>query len=115
MSYPSYGDKPTVVGLNTVATPQLLTTSQPCTLHTTHTPSSHINHEHHVWPKGHGGPDVDENKVVICPTGHYNTHRLLEEYLARRGDVPYSVVRQFAKGERRLAKLGYDRITRRAM
>ncbi len=95
--------------------PHLLTTRQPCLVHPKHVPTSHINHEHHIWPKGHGGPDVPENRVVICPTGHYNTHRLLEEYLALRGEVPYAIRRQFSKGERDLAKLGYERITRQAL
>lgn len=95
--------------------PQLLTTRAPCMVHREHSPNSHINHEHHVWPKGMGGPDCDENLVVICPTGHYNVHRLLEEYVALRGDVPYSVRRQFTKGERELAKLGYERSVRQAL
>lgn len=96
--------------------PQLLTTTRPCTVHRTHTPTSHINHKHHVWPLGHNGPDVAENKIVVCPTGHYNIHRLLEEYLAGAGvPPPYSVLKQFSRGERELAKLGYERIKRQAM
>lgn len=95
--------------------PPLYTTSKPCEVHTVHKPSSHINHEHHVWPRGHGGPNVAENLIVVCPTGHYNIHRLLEELLTARGEVPYSVLRQFAHDERKYAQLGYDRITRQAL
>jgi hypothetical protein len=95
--------------------PPPLTTQQPCTVHNKHTPTSHINHEHHVWPLGHGGPDIAENKIVVCPTGHYNIHALLQEYLTAHGDVPYSLVKTYGKGERDAAKLGYDRITRQAM
>lgn len=95
--------------------PPLWTTSTPCEVHREHTPRPHVNHVHHVWPRGQGGPDVPENKVVICPSGHYNTHRLLDELIACRGEVRYAVLKQFAKGERELAQTGYDRIIRQAL
>lgn len=94
---------------------QLRTTSQPCELHTKHTPESHINHRHHVWPKGDGGPDILDNIVVVCATGHYNIHDLLEHYKMLGGNVPYGVLRRYALGERKYAKLGYDRLTRKSM
>lgn len=95
--------------------PAPLTTTQPCVLHPKHTPPSHIQHKHHVWPLGHGGPDTPENLIVVCPTGHYNIHRLIEEYITTRGEAPYSLTRQYSLQERRVARLGYDRLTRRAM
>jgi hypothetical protein len=95
--------------------PPLYSTTRPCLLHNTHVPTSHINHIHHIWPRGYGGTDDAENKVIVCPTGHYNIHRLLEEHLHLRGEVPYSVLKQFSREERTYAKLGYDRIQRQAL
>lgn len=97
------------------AIPPLYSTSRPCLLHTKHVPNSHVNHVHHIWPRGHGGPDTDDNKVVVCATGHYNIHRLLEEYLTYRGEPPYSFGKQFSREERKYARLGYERIVRKAI
>lgn len=94
---------------------QIRQTRLACTVHTNHIPASHLNHYHHVWPLGHNGPDIAENKVVVCPTGHSNIHELLKAFIAMRGKVPYSELRRYSYKERELAKLGYDRITRRAM
>ena len=93
----------------------LMTTSEPCLVHPKHRPESHVNHRHHVWPKGEGGPDIPENIVVICPTGHSNVHNLMRELKIRRGELPYSLVKRYGYGERDLALLGYDRIRRQAM
>lgn len=92
-----------------------LTTSQPCEVHNRHMPPSHVNHKHHIWPQGEGGPTVPENIVVVCPTGHYNTHELLNLYKVHRGNLPYSVRRRYARGEQKLARLGYQRIMRGAL
>jgi hypothetical protein len=94
---------------------QIRTTSQPCDLHTKHMPESHVNHRHHIWPKGDGGPDVEDNVVVVCPTGHYNIHDLLAHYRMLMGKVPYSVTRRYSVAERKYAKLGYERLTRGSM
>lgn len=75
-------------------------------------PESHVNHRHHVWPLGKGGPDTEDNIVVACPTGHYNIHDLIAQYLMHMGDLPYSVLRRYSFKERQYAKLGYDRLTR---
>lgn len=92
-----------------------LTTSVPCQVHTRHAPNSHINHWHHVWPRGEGGPDIPENRIAVCPTGHYNIHQLIKLLKAERGELPYAVLRTFSFEERQYAKLGYERITRGAM
>ncbi len=34
-------------------------------------------HRHHVWPLFLGGPDTDNNTVMVCPTSHQNIHELL--------------------------------------
>ncbi len=93
----------------------LMQTALPCEVHKAHTPRSHINEKHHVWPLGHGGPDIPTNLVVVCATGHNNIHRLLELMLRGNGQVAYPTLRQFTTGERQYARLGYDRIRRKAM
>jgi hypothetical protein len=93
----------------------LLTTSQPCQVHNRHIPEPHVNHIHHVWPKGDGGPDIGDNKIAVCPTGHYSIHDLLREFKIYSGTVPYSVLRRYSYGERKYAELGYKRMTRNAM
>ncbi len=92
-----------------------LMTALPCTVHLRHSPHSHINHRHHVWPLGRGGPDTRDNTVVVCPTGHANIHRLLDFLILEDGKVPWHIARSFMIGERRIARLGYERIVRNAM
>ncbi len=91
------------------------TTSQPCQLHGRHMPMSHVNHRHHVWPLGEGGPDISDNIVVVCPTGHYNVHECLREFKMHQGKVPYTVLKRYSLKERHYAELGYKRMMRRAM
>jgi len=90
-------------------------TKEPCQVHTKHIPATHLNERHHIWPLGHGGPSVKENLVVVCATGHNNIHMLLAQLLVHAGTVPYSVLKQYSLEERRLAKLGWERIQRNAL
>ncbi len=93
-----------------------LTTRLPCQVHTgKHIPHPHINHRHHVWPLADGGPDVEENIVIVCPNGHANSHALLDLFRLHRGAPPYTELRTFAFGERDVAALGWKRLTRRQM
>lgn len=94
---------------------QLIGTAEPCQVHPKHKPHPHVNHRHHVWPLGDGGPDIDTNIVVVCPTGHVNIHALLTLYRVHRGKPPYTEFRAFSYGERRYAQLGWERISRKAM
>lgn len=94
---------------------QIRNTSQPCEVHNQHKPNSHINHVHHIWPKGEGGPDIPENKVVICPTGHWNVHDLLQHYKMLMGNVPYEIIRRYTTEERKYAELGWKRMSRKEM
>ncbi len=87
-------------------------TSAPCDLHTRHIPESRINMRHHVWPLADGGPDIEDNIIAVCPTGHYNIHDLLEQYRMNMGRAHYAITRRFSLAERHYAKLGYDRLTR---
>lgn len=93
----------------------LRTTTQPCELHSKHHPTSHVNHRHHIWPQGKGGPNISDNIVVVCPTGHYNIHDLMEQYIMLGGDVSWPTLKRYSFEERKYAKLGYERIIRKAM
>lgn len=93
----------------------ILQTAKPCQVHNKHTPASHVNDVHHVWPLGEGGPDIAANRVVVCATGHHNIHKLISLFKVHHGNVPYTELRTFAFEERNLAQLGYERITRQAM
>jgi len=49
-----------------------------CVLHKQHGSAEPLAEEvHHIWPRAMGGPDIKENRVSICPTGHTNVHRLI--------------------------------------
>jgi hypothetical protein len=80
-----------------------------------HTPQSHINEVHHVWPLGDNGPDIAANKVVICATGHNSVHDLLGLWRKAGGEPAWDVRQHYSKGERALAATGWDRIQRQAM
>jgi hypothetical protein len=64
--------------------------------------------DHHIWPKGAGGPDTSDNLVTLCMNGHGSVHDLLSKML--RGPVPWSVRRRYGLRVRRLASRGYDAI-----
>lgn len=90
-------------------------TSSPCMLHRRHMPESHVNEIHHIWPLGEGGPDEAANRVVVCPTGHYNVHRLLREWLLLNREPPYAYARSFSFQEREYAARGFAAIRRRSL
>lgn len=94
---------------------QIRATTEPCRLHQRHMPNTHVNHRHHVWPLGDGGPDVPDNIIIVCPTGHYSIHDLLNHYKMLMGNVPFDIVKRYSHEERKYAKLGYDRIMRKAL
>jgi hypothetical protein len=97
-------------------TEPLQQTRDPCQVHHSHNPRSHVNQIHHVWPVDDGGPDVPENRIPVCATGHHNIHDLLDEYrAATEGKVPHEVLRTYSRRERELAALGWKRITERQM
>lgn len=49
-----------------------------CALHVTHGAAvSRRGAVHHIQPQGAGGPDVPENRITICETGHANLHDLM--------------------------------------
>lgn len=87
----------------------------PCAVHDTHDPLPYGTDLHHVWPKGMGGPDVKENLVPVCPTGHQNIHRLLSKLVKAEGKVTPEVLASFHPGEVKYATLGYERDVRGAL
>lgn len=70
-------------------------------------------HVHHVWPSGHGGPDIPDNRVTVCANGHYSIHALLDWWLKTGGDVPWRVRIRYGRKVRALAVRGYESIRAR--
>ena len=70
---------------------------------------------HHVWPKGLGGPNVAANRVPLCANGHGEVHEYLALLVKGEGAVPWRTKLKYGYKVRRVAKLGYDRLTRGAM
>ena len=58
-----------------------------CTVHGSHRPAVSGTEIHHVWPKGMGGPDVADNRVEVCPTGHTNIHNWMAYRLYLTGHL----------------------------
>ena len=52
-----------------------------CQVHVDHRPIPLLLEIHHILPLAMGGKDERDNKVTVCPTGHYNIHRLMHELL----------------------------------
>ena len=75
-------------------------------LHTGYTPID----EHHIWPKGLGGPDTDANLITICPNGHRAVHEYLRLLQKGGGKVPWLERRKFGRKVRRLAERGYAQL-----
>lgn len=93
----------------------LLTTREACQVHKEHSPRSHINHRHHIWPLGEGGPDTPRNRVIVCPTGHSNIHALLDLYRRNNGPPSSASIRRFTHQERVYAATGWECMVRGSM
>jgi hypothetical protein len=78
-----------------------------CVAHQFHSPRPQGFEEHHVFPKGWGGPENGKT-VVLCSTGHSNVHYLLEEYQDAGQTPSWEVRRSFGPGERAIAAQGWD-------
>lgn len=81
----------------------------PCEVHGSHAPLPYGTDLHHVWPRGMGGPDVAENRVAVCATGHQNIHAVLRLLIKHGGAVPKDDLKGFARAEIKFATLGYER------
>jgi hypothetical protein len=79
-----------------------------CAAHRSHTPHIAKPQTHHVVPTSWGGPNVSENRVTLCPTGHTNVHALLDLYVKASGAPAWDAVRHFGPGERVLAERAWQ-------
>lgn len=77
-----------------------------CVLHKNHTPRPLRLVAHHVHPAAHGGRTVKGNLAVVCDTGHYNVHTILDVLL---GDGRWPA-RFGSPSERAMARRGYELI-----
>lgn len=75
-----------------------------CVVHGYHYPKPTRTVSHHIVPQEFGGPDVAENRVWVCDTGHYNIHEVIR--LTLSGHTPPKVTRS----EQALAVRGLDGI-----
>lgn len=85
-----------------------LVTTAECEAHRAHTPKAHRRVIHHIWPLGEGGANVASNRIVICDTGHYNVHMLLDLYKEYGGPPPLEILRHWNSAERELAWMGWN-------
>jgi hypothetical protein len=74
-----------------------------CRVHGSHRPAVITLHVHHVQPISMGGPNEPENKVIICPTGHFNVHAVLAALVFDKPAVPKAT-----RMETELAHRGYE-------
>jgi hypothetical protein len=65
---------------------------------------------HHVWPLGHGGPDIAENMRWLCPTTHTKVHNLWREYGRAGGRPPWAVERRYSFFVRRIVADGWGQV-----
>lgn len=73
-----------------------------------HVPEVHAPATHHIVPLSWGGPNVEANKVVLCPTTHENVHKLLNAYVHAGGVPDWSIRRQYSVYTRTLAQRAWD-------
>ena len=54
--------------------------------------------EHHIHLRSMGGPDIEENKVLLTPREHYIAHRILAKKYQKRYPEIYYLLNTFANG-----------------
>ena len=74
-----------------------------CKVHGSHAPRPLALEVHHIQPLAMLGPNIASNRIVVCPTGHTNIHKILH-LLCR--DLPVIIG---GRRERAVARDGYDR------
>ena len=87
-------------------TPALRVLGDFCKVHAYHYPKPLRTVKHHIWPQEYGGPTVPENLVLVCDTGHYAIHTILETLLAGKPLAPGFG----GRNERKLARRGFEAI-----
>jgi hypothetical protein len=63
--------------------------------------------DHHVWPKGMGGPDRPENIARVCSNGHGQIHAYLDLLIRYAGEPPWNLARRFGPSIRAFARRGW--------
>ncbi len=84
-----------------------------CEIHGYHWPPIHATVWHHVHPLGLGGPDIAENMVEMCNTGHVNIHVALDYLLDMEGRPVKGKLKGFTRKELALAWSGYHSVVKR--
>lgn len=59
-------------------------------------PGQHLN-SHHIWPLSWSGPNVESNRVWLCPTAHELTHSVLNLYVDANGKPGAAVLKHYPK------------------
>jgi hypothetical protein len=88
-------------------TPETVQLGEQCGVHD-HTSWVPVN-THHIWPKGLGGPNTDDNKIILCTNGHYEVHAYIELLMKYNGKIPNPIRIHFGLKVRNLALLGWAR------
>ena len=78
-----------------------------CQVHKYHSPHISMPDVHHIWPKSEGGPDIEANRITVCPTGHRNIHELLSLFHKNDGKVSWPIMSHYGSAERFYAQYGY--------
>lgn len=75
-----------------------------------HKHDSHVTQEsHHIWPLGLDGPDISNNRVLICSNAHGAVHRCLTLMIQSRSFIlPPTIQQQYGRNVRYLAALGFN-------
>lgn len=73
-----------------------------------HNPNPRELHVHHIVPLAWGGPDHPDNEVALCPTQHYNVHRLLRLYVKYDGRPPSDLTRRYSAYAKAMASRAWE-------
>ena len=87
---------------------QLRPVGEGCHCVDVHSPAAYVPALHHILPQSWGGQTVPENLVMLCPSSHTATHRLIDEYVRAGGDPGWEVRRKFGVYVRTLARTAWD-------
>jgi hypothetical protein len=68
--------------------------------------------EHHVWPKGMGGPNTAANKITLCMNGHGEVHAYIALLIKYDGKIPNKTRAHFGLKVRNLARRGWEQAGR---
>lgn len=81
-----------------------------CTNKVRHVPQIHAYIEiHHLWPKGWGGPDIEENRISLCGNCHRLVHEILEEAVRNQAWPDKLFLKAFPLVLRGFARLGISK------